>query len=114
VDPTAERVARNNATFRDANERIEAAAADASLDLVPFICECTDERCTEIVPLSLLEYERIRADPTHFLYVPGHEVRADGWAHVVDRGERHVVTEKEGEAAEIAAELDPRREAESA
>ena len=110
MDRIAERVGRNNAIFRQANERIEAVAAHAHLDLVPFICECAEESCTEIVPLSLREYERIRADGRRFLNVPGHETR-EGWAEVVERGERHVVVEKLGEAADIAEELDPRVEA---
>jgi hypothetical protein len=110
MDPTAERVARNDAIFREANERIQAAAAGTNLELVPFICECADERCTQIVPMRLSDYERIRSDPRHFLNLPGHEASAHGWAEVIATGEHHVVVEKIGEAAELVEELDPRGE----
>src|SRR4051794_37329338 len=48
----AERVARNNATFREANEGIAAKAQQLGLDaeLIPFLCECVDERCTQQLP----------------------------------------------------------------
>ena len=61
---SAERVALNDATFRDANERIEGKAESLGIDHVPFICQCADASCTEIIQLRLSEYEEIRADPT--------------------------------------------------
>src|SRR5205823_14851784 len=45
----AERIARNDATFRQANEEIERAAEPLGIEPIPFLCECADERCTEIV-----------------------------------------------------------------
>jgi hypothetical protein len=44
----AERMAFNQARFRDANELIEAAArrVDASIRM-PFLCECCDRECHE-------------------------------------------------------------------
>ena len=51
-----ERIARNDSTFRDANEKIAAAAGKYELvEKVPFICECATESCTLIVRLSLAE-----------------------------------------------------------
>lgn len=108
TDPTAERVARNDATFRDANELIEQTAKQADVERVPFICECADPHCTEIVRLTLREYEAVRADPTHFMGVPGHEGHADGYARVIGDGEGYAVVEKLGEAAEIVEQLDAR------
>jgi hypothetical protein len=108
VDPMAERVARNDAAFREANEEIGDRAAPADVELVPFICECADPRCTEIVRLSLDDYERIRADSRHFLNLPGHERSAAGFAQVIGRGDGYVVIEKQGEAGEIVEELDAR------
>jgi hypothetical protein len=105
---TAERVARNDATFREANEKIEEAARGAGLETVPFICECAEPHCTEIVYLRLSEYERIRAEPTHFVNVPGHEASAMGYARVVERHDGYVVVEKIDEAAEIVKQLDQR------
>jgi hypothetical protein len=58
-----ERIAKNDATFRDANERIGAAAeAYGVVTPVPFICECADPTCSKIVPLELEQYEEIRGD----------------------------------------------------
>lgn len=101
-------MARNDARYREANERIEAAAENYSVSgPIPFICECADPRCTAVVMLTLQEYERIRAEPTHFLNLPGHEL-ADGHVRVVRRQPGHLVVEKLGRAAEIVRKLDPR------
>jgi hypothetical protein len=110
VDRTAERIGKNDAAFRNANERIQRAARDAQIELVPFICECADLGCTEIVRLSLDDYERIRADSRLFLNAVGHEVNAAGYARVVSGGDGYVVEEKLGEAAEVVEQLDPRTE----
>ena len=107
---SAERVGRNDATFREANERVQRMAAmGAAIEQVPFICECAEETCTEIVRLSLEEYESIRARPTDFLNAPGHESAVGPHAEVVERYDRYIVVRKTGRAGEIAAALDPRR-----
>ena len=106
---TAERVARNDAIFREANERIQNAAREYSIDeALPFICECALPTCQEIVRLDLAAYEAIRAVPTHFLNAPGHDKAAQGWATVVESRDGYDVVEKVGTAADLAAELDPR------
>src|SRR4051812_50219639 len=69
----AERVARNDSTFRHANEQIERAAEPLGIEPVPFLCECAEERCTEIVRLTLAQYEAVRAEPRWFVNAPGHE-----------------------------------------
>ena len=106
---TQERVARNDALFREANEGIEDAATKYEvLDQVPFICECADENCRKLLVLSINEYEEIRQNPRHFLNAQGH-VRADeGAAQVVtDRG-RYIIVAKTGHAGDVAEQLDPR------
>lgn len=108
---TAERVARNDATFRDANERINAVATSFEhdeIELLPFLCECADMTCTEVVQLNAHEYEAVRADATHFINAEGHVVNGEGWARVVEERDRYTVVEKIGDAAEVAVELDPR------
>jgi hypothetical protein len=103
-----ERIARNNATFRDANEHISAAAGIYGIDSpVPFICECADARCSEIVRLTLEEYEEIRAHPRHFLQVPGHQDAA-GAAQIVARRDGYVIVETLGRVGDIAEALDER------
>jgi hypothetical protein len=99
---------RNEALFREVNERIE----DASATLVPddermeFLCECDDTDCVEKVSATPAEYEAIRAVATHFVVLPGHE--DPGVEHVVQQTERFLVVEKEGQAAHEAEESDPR------
>jgi len=112
----AERVARNDALFREANERIRSAADSMELDhseAVPFLCECADESCTTVLQLSQDEYEAVRAHPTHFINARGHAANGGRWVRVLDEFDRYTVVEKLGEAAEIVVELDPRREVSS-
>ena len=102
-----ERIARNDAIFREANDRIGDAAEHHQVDMrVPFICECADSSCREIIPLMLADYAQIRSDPRHFLNVAGHEASAQGWVEVVARTDGHVTVEKLGLAGEIVEELE--------
>jgi len=103
-----ERLARNEATFRDANERVGAAARRLELDaLVPFICECGRPDCTTIVRLTSADYERICAVPTHFLYAPGHE-EGMSESRMIEALGAATVVEKLGDPGRIAVETDPR------
>ena len=109
----AEQMARNDSIFREANERIESyvQSIDDQIDgPLPFLCECADMGCTEVLQLTAVEYEAVRRDPTHFLNARGHVRNANGWARVVEEFDRYTVVEKIGEAAEVTAELDPRAE----
>ena len=104
-----ERIARNDATFRAANERINAAAGAYDMETsVPFLCECADPTCVEIVGLELDQYEEIRADSRHFLNVPGHQRSAQGAAVVVAERDGYVIVEKIGHAGDIVEGLDER------
>jgi hypothetical protein len=108
---TAARAARNDAVFREANERIDqfARSVQAGRDdaPLPFLCECGDVTCTEIVRITRSEYQALRQAPARFATVPGHEGGED-WARVVVENDRYAIVEKLGVAAEVAAELDPR------
>jgi hypothetical protein len=112
-----ERIARNQATFRAANERIGAAAGVYDIATpVPFICECADPTCSEVVRLELDQYEEIRldqyeeirSDPRLFLNVPGHQTAAQGASVVVEERNGYVIVEKMGHAGEVAEALDER------
>jgi hypothetical protein len=106
---SAERVARNDATFRQANEEIRARAEEWGIGgSLPAICECADVACTTVVSLTREEYEDVRAHPARFILVPGHDANDDGWVEVAAELGQYVVGEKIGEAAEIAEQLDPR------
>jgi len=107
---TQERVARNDALFREANEGIQDAASTYGvLERIPFICECADGNCRELLVLSMDEYEEIRRNPRHFLNAPGHVRAAQGAAEVVDDRGRYTTVEKTGYAGDIVEGLDPRR-----
>jgi hypothetical protein len=100
---------RNEALFREINERIEDAGTTHAPDDVPleFLCECDDTDCVEKVSATRTEYEAIRAVATQFFVLPGHD--DPGVEHVVQQTERFLVVEKEGEAAHEAREGDPRK-----
>jgi hypothetical protein len=101
-----QRLALNEALFRDVNERIREISdsfgqKDSTYD---FLCECSDPECVERVVLTAAEYEFVRADSTRFVVAKGHampEIES-----VVDQAKDHVVVEKEGAAADVAVHLD--------
>lgn len=90
------RIARNNAIFRDANEKIRAKADEygAPLEQIPFLCECASAECVEIVRLTSAEYLDVRGDPQLFFTANGHEGAEGVTAKVVSRRDQHVVVEK--------------------
>jgi hypothetical protein len=110
----AERLVRNQARCRAANEEVRRAAAafsdparepDVRFD---FLCECARRTCRAMVELSLGEYEAVRADPATFVVAPGHQIES---IESVDRLEpRYCVVRKvHPEPLKKARELDPRR-----
>jgi len=106
---THERIAENQSRFREANERIEATADSMHLvGPVPFVCECPDPRCTELVQMPLEDYEALRAHERRFFVVPGHDEAtvANRAGVVAGRGDggRYVLVDKIGRAGEIASE----------
>jgi hypothetical protein len=106
-DLTQERIAINQSRFREANERIELAADNMELvSPIPFICECADQTCMEIVRLTFDEYEDVRQNERLFFCAPGHQAIAveTGAGVVTDQADGHVLVEKVGVAGEIAAE----------
>ena len=92
---TRERLAKNEALFREVNARIRELSERWELrssDLASFVCECSRPGCSDPVELTLDDYGRVRSHPARFFLVPGHEDRrVDG---VVERHERYVVVEK--------------------
>ena len=103
---TQERIAENDSRFRDANERIYEVATDYAVDVaIPFLCECADARCTEVVRLQPDQYGRVRTNPRWFLKVAGHERVEGAAARVVSSHDGWVVAEKMGHAGRVAEEL---------
>jgi hypothetical protein len=107
-----ERLAGNEALFREVNERVAEVAehfieVETHGDPVDFNCECGSADCTEQMALTVHEYEAVRAAPTRFAVVQGHEV--PDIERVVERHSNYLVVEKrEDDAVEVARETDPR------
>ena len=105
----ADQVARNDAIFREANEGIERAAQQlGGAERVPFICECADLSCRDVVRLTLPEYDDVRSSPIRFFVAAGHELVGTELEEVIARRPGYVVVEKRAGAAPLAADLDPR------
>ena len=100
-------IARNEVLFREVNERVREVSVEATSNPIDFLCECGNGDCTETIPLTRSEYERVRSDPTLFVVKPGHGV--PDLEHVVLEDERFQVVRKHEEEAHIARETDPRR-----
>src|SRR4051794_2519566 len=64
------RAARNQSLFRSINERIEQISQPAFF--TAFICECLSEQCVASIPMTLEEYESVRANGSDFVVVHGH------------------------------------------
>ena len=107
MDAREQRMAQNEALFREVNEKIEAAAHKLG-PTVPyeFLCECANADCTFRLTLPISVYEAVRADPRQFAVLPLHytpEVE-----ELVVQEETHWVVRKTGEAGEYVEHLDPR------
>ena len=91
---SAERIARNDAVFRSANESIAETAAENDVGgQIPFICECAEPTCREVVRLTIDEYRDVRADPRYFVNAVSHEVAVRGWDEVIAVKAGYVVVE---------------------
>lgn len=109
-EPREERIARNEVLFREINERLKEMndTFNVATEEPSFVCECGNVECTERIAMSLSEYERLRADPTTFAVVDGHQ--AEDVEDVVEKAAEYLVVRKHpGEAERIARVDDPRR-----
>jgi hypothetical protein len=98
-----ERVAQNEVVFRNANEslkRVFAGSAAPSAEVYPFLCECGNRSCTDVVQVPLDVYESIREHPARFLHLTGHG--EPGVENVVEEGDGYEIVEKWGRAGAIA------------
>jgi hypothetical protein len=104
------RQARNEALFREVNERIaqlgERAQAYSPDGTVDFMCECGDDGgCGQRVRVPVDVYERVRAQDDRFLVRPGHETPE--LEHAIEWTDDYVVVDKIPEAEPYVAD-DPR------
>ncbi len=104
-------LATTESAFRAANDRMRRLAESHRFEPnqgVPFLCECADPGCREIVMLSIEDYERLREQPCWFLLVAGHEDAEETHERIVDAENGYAIVEKVGAAGLEAARLDPR------
>ena len=103
MDDRAERIGKNEALFRQINERLKELGESFSLvaEQSEFVCECGDATCAEPLQMTLAEYERVRANPEWFAIRPGHEI--PDVETVVETHRGYVVVEKDpGPGAAVA------------
>jgi hypothetical protein len=105
-----QRLARNEAVFREVNERIEELTSGGdwfgegkSLEL---LCECGNRDCAEPLSLSISDYERVRQEPTDLLVARGHAIPEI--EKVIETGPTFEVVRKIPGEGGIARETDPR------
>jgi len=108
VQARERRLAENEVRFRALNERLREGSGtwDAGEGALDLVCECGNEDCAHAIRLTPRDYEAVRSDEAQFMVVPGHER-----PEVEDVAADHkdwLVVKKRGEAAELAAETDPR------
>ncbi len=97
-----ERVARNEASFREINETLEGGLRSAPREdgeLSGFVCECGDRDCSALVHVTLPKYQEVREDPMQFLICPGHEMPEA--ENVIERGDRYAVVRKHEDARPV-------------
>src|SRR5919205_3825240 len=109
MDDRQERIGRNEALFREINERLEDLQErfDVLSHAGDFVCECGKLGCTEQITMPLEEYRELRSNPTHFAIKPGHEI-PDVEDVVARRRGYDIVRKHEGPPTELARAEDPR------
>lgn len=106
-ETTQRRVAANESSFRELNESIERGRWPGEEEApAAFRCECAQLGCSQMLELTVREYERVRAHPRRFLVADDHHLPEV--EDVVERFENYLVVEKRGEAGELAEATDPR------
>jgi hypothetical protein len=105
VSSRAVRSAKNEALFREVNNRILDAVDTVEDEGLEVLCECSDSSCTQIFPITLDEYRAVRARGERFAMLADHEDPT--LERVVERNDRFIVVEKLEEAGEVARDLDP-------
>ena len=102
-----ERLAQNEAMFREANERAKTwEERHREVEVELYFCECADPECSEKVGLGKADYERVRSDSRYFVIVPGHEL--PDVETVIEQDEGWAIIEKAPEVTHAAEALDAR------
>jgi hypothetical protein len=100
-----ERLAINEALFRNVNEAIRAGRQEAG-ETLPIRCECGTLGCNRIFEVPTALYEGVRSHPRRFLLLAGHDVPEV--EAIVERHDGFDVVQKHSETGDIADVTDPR------
>jgi hypothetical protein len=108
TESTAERrMAENEVVFRNANRAIQegfdklATMSDEDgaepVHVNPtmklqFLCECSDENCTDRIQISLNDYNDIHTSAKRFIIIDGHDVQQI--ERIVERRDAYTIVEK--------------------
>jgi hypothetical protein len=102
------RIGRNEALFREVNERMKDIHKEWGLtEVMAIVCECGDLSCTEQLTIAAARYEDVRSDATWFAVIPGHDVATV--EHIIASHSGYdIVQKRPREAALIAEQTAPR------
>jgi hypothetical protein len=106
MDERTRRIGENEALYRSINDKIESLNETFGVvaETMAVICECGKLECSEQIELDIPTYEHVRADPTHFVVLPGHELL--DVETVIERHDAFNIVRKDpGGPAEVAREL---------
>jgi hypothetical protein len=92
-----ERLAQNEARFREINE--SAQPRRESQGEGRFVCECADRGCMQWIEVSTADYTAVRQNPRRFIVAPSHEV--PDVESVVERKPGYFVIEKPAEVDHV-------------
>ena len=109
MDERGKRIGKNEAMFREVNERLREIGEGFSVvtEEAEFVCECGNRSCIEHIRMPLPAYEEIREDPKRFFIFKGHE--NPEYEKILTETERYLVVEKlPGGPAGMAIKEDPR------
>ena len=109
MDEREARVGMNEALFRAVNERIEEVNESFATvtDAFEVVCECGDAGCVKQIRIASDAYERVRADATLFVVVPGHETTEI--EEIVNEQNAYYIVRKQADIAKrVAKKTDPR------
>ena len=109
MDERERRIGLNEAVFREANERIQELNQTFATvtDRLVLVCECGDGACALQISMAPAAYEELRADPTTFAIVPGHEI-PDVEEIIAEHEGYAIVRKGEGIPRRVAEATDPR------
>ena len=107
MNETLQGIGRAQVWCRAQNETIQLSVDSLGmLGPIPFLCECPDRDCVEIIRLTFDEYDAVRQHPRRFFNVSGHEAASVelGAERIVAVAGELTIVEKIGVAGDIAAD----------